>query len=430
MTVRKITNRFSGLGVLFLAVFAVYLFTSSIAVARTTSGMSLLDNRFRVDPSISQVTFLIYRSKSSQPVVLVRPDGVKYYAWEIPDNVTWFEDQTMDVISIDNPMPGPWQAIGKVTPKNNITMVSHVTLSGDTFPSKVYKGEVLKFSAQLKSNGQPLLMEDFLDRVNLNVTFTKYVENAESLIKEARPIPKLLGTFADNGLELDEKAGDGVFTVQLPIDIEPGKYRVRITSGNGVFLRAIEQVALVYPNPLKTHFEQSRDESVAHRLSVFGEIGVIQKGSMTLTAQMADPEGYTGYKQTQVEKKALSASVDLESVMTPGTYTWSGHVNATESGTGRGLQFPLAETKFSIVVADDYLKIQRQQAEILERKRIEAEKQRILAQREAERMEMITIVAISNIAIFVLGILLWLAIRYLKKRKEAIPEMQLNMPKK
>lgn len=56
---------------------------SSLSSAASESTMSLLDNRFRVDPTIEQITFLVYREQSSQPVVLVRPDGKKYYAWAL-----------------------------------------------------------------------------------------------------------------------------------------------------------------------------------------------------------------------------------------------------------------------------------------------------------------------------------------------------------
>ncbi|MBF4323739.1 TIGR03503 family protein, partial [Vibrio anguillarum] len=72
--------------------------------AANPSSMSLLDNRFRVDPTISQITFVVYREKSSQPVVLVRPDGKKYYAWRYDENMRWYQEPTMDIISIDKPM--------------------------------------------------------------------------------------------------------------------------------------------------------------------------------------------------------------------------------------------------------------------------------------------------------------------------------------
>ncbi len=54
---------------------AILAFWSCFAFSASESAMSLLDNRFRVDPTIEQITFLVYREQSSQPVVLVRPDG-------------------------------------------------------------------------------------------------------------------------------------------------------------------------------------------------------------------------------------------------------------------------------------------------------------------------------------------------------------------
>ncbi|MCA2442204.1 TIGR03503 family protein, partial [Vibrio alginolyticus] len=114
-----------------VAILAIW---SCFAFAASESAMSLLDNRFRVDPTIEKITFLVYREQSSQPVVLVRPDGKKYYAWGSYDNVRWYQEPALDIISIDKPMPGPWQAVGKVTPKNNIRLISHLKLSTDVFP--------------------------------------------------------------------------------------------------------------------------------------------------------------------------------------------------------------------------------------------------------------------------------------------------------
>ncbi|GAK85372.1 hypothetical protein JCM19238_2954 [Vibrio ponticus] len=258
------------------------------AATLSESSMSLLDNRFRVDPSIKQITFVIYRAENSKSVVLVRPDGRKYYSHRHPENVRWYQESAMDIISIDRPMPGPWQAVGKVTPKNKIELISHLKLSADVLPERLFQGEELKFTARLTSDDKPLVLRDFLDRVKLKVTFTKFVANEESLIKEARPVPIEIGEFADDGVDLDEKAGDGVFTVKLPISPEPGKYRVRITSGNGVFLRAQEQEVLVYPSPVELTFIQSRQPNQAHQVIFSGEQGMIAPGSMAAHIEHTD----------------------------------------------------------------------------------------------------------------------------------------------
>ncbi len=80
-------------------------------------------------------------------------------------------------------MPGPWQAVGKVTPKqhplNFTSQAQHRCI-----PNRLYNGEALKFTARLTSDDKPLVLRDFLDRVNLRVTFTKFVENEDELIKK------------------------------------------------------------------------------------------------------------------------------------------------------------------------------------------------------------------------------------------------------
>ncbi|MBS9877109.1 TIGR03503 family protein [Vibrio sp. 665] len=403
---------------------------SSLSSAASESTMSLLDNRFRVDPTIEQITFLVYREQSSQPVALVRPDGKKYYAWGSYDNVRWYQEASLDIISVDNPMPGPWQAVGKVTPKNNIRLISHLKLSTDLFPNRLYNGEVLKFTARLTSDGKPLVLRDFLDRVNLRVTFTKFVENEDELIKEARPVSMVVGEFSDDGRGLDEKAGDGVFTVQLPIDVEPGKYRARITSGNGVFLRAQEQVILVYPNPISRTFIQARNPDKPHQLVVSGEQGMIAPGSIAVTVKKDAPDGFISYSQGQVSKDGMRVTLDLNNDAELGKYAWRGEIFATDFATQRPLVFPIPEQTFSVVDEVD-LEAARiaKEAELAEQRRIEMEKQ-IIAEREAERKRSMIIIAVGNVIMLLIVIIAWIVWRKIKAKRDAMPEMQLEVPKK
>ncbi|EML0425737.1 TIGR03503 family protein [Vibrio parahaemolyticus] len=410
-----------------VAILAIW---SCFAFAASESAMSLLDNRFRVDPTIEQITFLVYREQSSQPVVLVRPDGKKYYAWGSYDNVRWYQEPSLDIISVDNPMPGPWQAVGKVTPKNNIRLISHLKLSTDLFPNRLYNGEALKFTARLTSDDKPLVLRDFLDRVNLRVTFTKFVENEDELIKEARPVPMIIGEFSDDGRGLDEQAGDGVFTVQLPIEVEPGKYRARITSGNGVFLRAQEQVILVYPNPVSRTFIQSRSPEKPHQLVVSGEQGMIAPGSIAVNVEQNAPDGFITYSQGQVSQDGIKTTLNLDNDPELGKYSWRGEIFATDFATQRALVFPIQEQTFSVVDEVD-LEAARiaKEAELAEQRRIEMEK-RIIAEREAERKRSMIIIAVGNVVMLLIAIVAWIVWRKLKAKRQAMPEMQLEVPKK
>lgn len=257
---------------------AVWLSLTVGAIA-SESSMPFLDNRFRVDETVDRITFLVYREDHSKPVTLVRPDGKKYYAWRHPSHVRWIEEPTVDVITIESPMPGPWQAIGKVTPKNNIQIISQLTLQAETLPQRIYQGEKLKFTARLMTDNEPLIVENILDRVNLRVVMTRYLEEQAQATAKVAPVPIVIGEFFDNGEGLDERAGDGIFTVELPITIEPGKYNVRITTGNGVFLRALEQEVFVYPTPFVTRFLQGEGD-VPHRVQVRGERPPLKQGHL------------------------------------------------------------------------------------------------------------------------------------------------------
>ncbi|WP_299686852.1 TIGR03503 family protein [uncultured Vibrio sp.] len=413
-----------------LRVLATGLLLLSFSLqAATESVMSLLDNRFRVDPSIEQITFVVYRADNSKPVVLVRPDGKKYYSWRNADNVRWYQESSMDIISIDNPMPGPWQAIGKVSPKNNIKLLSNLALGVDEFPDKLYQTERLKFTARLTSDSQPLVLRDFLERVKLKVTFTKFVENEESLIKEARPVPVVMGEFADDGVDLDEVAGDGVFTVSLPIDIEPGKYRARITSGNGVFLRAQEQEVLVYPTPITTTLTQSRKEGVPHTIAVTGELGVIAPGSLAVHIEHQSPDEYVIYPQGQADVDAVAVPINIPHTGRVGIYNWSGMVYATDVSSQRSLIFPISEQSYSVVEDIDVVESQRMKAQALaEQQRIATERM-ILQKREQERQRSMVIIAVGNVLAILLGVLIWLVMRKVRAKKNAQPEMQLKAPK-
>lgn len=399
-------------------------------LASNESVMSLLDNRFRVDSTISQITFVIYREKNSQPVVLVRPDGTKYYARHHPDNVRWYEEPSMDIVSIDQPMPGPWQAVGKVSPKNNIRLISHLQMVSDVLPSRLYQGEEIKFTARLLSDGKPLLLRDFLDRVNLTVTFTKYVENEQTVSENVRPLPIEVGVFSDDGRGLDEKLGDGVFTVALPITLEPDKYRVRITSGNGVFLRAQEQEVLVYPSPITTTFIQSRSENQPHQVIFSGESGMIQPGSLAgqVTHKGAYQEPFL--TQAQADEQSLSLNFSIPNSGEYGHYSWHGMLYATDLGTKRPLIFPIKERTYSVVSEIDLSTTRRMQEAELENLRRLQQEQLIIQMREESRKKALIYIVLGNVAVILFILIGWFIHRKLKAKAAATPELQLNVPKK
>ncbi len=406
------------------------VFSSAFGWSQTESTVSLLDNRFRVDPTIEQISFLVYREKRSKSVVLVRPDGKKYYAWKHPDNVSWYEENGLDIISIDNPMPGPWQAIGKVTPRNNITLLSNLRLGIDRLPNRLYQSERLKFTARLTQDENPLVVQDFLDRVRLKVLFFQYIGDKENPDRELKPESFSLGDFKDDGEGLDEVAGDGVFTVEVPISVKPGKYTAQVTSSNGVFLRSIEQTVLVYPTPVEVTFIQSHEEEIEHSITVSGEQGMVLPGSIATHIELDTPNAKTIIKESSVDKDALSMEFFIENNQAPGKHVWRGMVYATEGAAQRELIFNIEEHAFSVMQKLDIKKSTTEYKRVQEEKRRQLEQERIIRDREEARMKGMLTILVGNLIVIVIGLIIWFFVSKLRTRKVSVPEMQLTPPPK
>lgn len=379
----------------------------------------LLNNRFRIDSTITQVAFVIYREKPSQPVVLVQPDGTKLYAWRHPDNVSWHQEADMDIVSVLNPIPGPWQAIGKVTPENKIRILSELSMKVDTFPDRLYQGETLKFTAQLMQGDNPLNLRDFLDRVELTVTFTEFLESVDDIPVDQRPQAMSLGRFKDDGAGLDEYAGDGVFTVELPLNVSPGKYRARVTSGNGVFFRTLEQEVLVYPTPLMATFKQSRKKALPHHLLVESDSASIEPGSVAVHSEFTDPNGKSSVYQGVAGEDYTALSVDIDNFQEPGRHTWHAWLYGTDKLSGRPLVFLLPEQTFAVAdyEAIEQAKRDREEREA-ERKRIEEERLAAIQREEDRKMALITIVG-GNILLLILAVGGWFVVRKIRAKKLA-----------
>lgn len=106
----------------------------------------LLDNRFRIDYNIEEITLLFFRAPGAPAVVLVKPDGSKYYATSSLDNdaLRWYDEVSYDLIILKNPTPGPWQVIGQIQKNSRIMVLGDIELEVEALPPLLFRGEVLK----------------------------------------------------------------------------------------------------------------------------------------------------------------------------------------------------------------------------------------------------------------------------------------------
>ena len=243
------------------------------------NSIQLLNNRFRVDNDVDEVTMIFFREQGSAPIVLVKPDGSKLSLVLGRENkdFIWFETDTYDMITIKNPMPGPWQAVGQILPESKIMVIADIGLNVQPIPSPVYSGESIKQTASLTNAGQPIDFTAFRDVITLNIDFVSANNpNYENFGLGARRV----ASFQDNGTGFDEYGADGIFTGQFDLSIPPGEWRPTFSVVTPMYTREIvNQDVVLLPSPIIIDVILDKTEEVNES----GETVQLEKGSHIIT---------------------------------------------------------------------------------------------------------------------------------------------------
>ncbi|GLX80082.1 hypothetical protein tinsulaeT_34220 [Thalassotalea insulae] len=254
-----------------------------------TNQIPYFDNRFHIDAQLEEVTLLFYRRRGTPPIILVRPDGSKYKINTIPqDKVQWYDDQTFDMIQIKKPMPGPWQAIGDILPNSKIMLVTDVRLEVEPLAEILLSGETLKVEAQIYNSDKVIDDPLFNDVIELEIAFYSTNNSAYDNFG-AEPIE--LGTFRDDGYELDEYARDSLFTGEFTLDFSAGEwlpiYRVKMPMAT----RELRQKpVIVRPNPITLSIETSLSPEQGHTLTLNIDDTYVDVNSLIFQGKVIFPD--------------------------------------------------------------------------------------------------------------------------------------------
>ena len=307
------------------------------------SDIPLLDNRFRIDYGVKEITFIIKRKPGTPSVILVRPDGSKLYVGKVtPPDVGWLTQQDQDLITVRNPMPGPWQAIGEVDPDNRVRLLSDIRLESESLPTRLYQGERVKLQSRLLIDGAAPGAGYYLSDLGMTVKLQQFNDAAQS----GEPIvEETLGHYLDDGKGLDEVPGDGVLTAEAVLDVPAGKYRALYSTGNQVFSRAQSQQVLLFPWPLSYTLDAPSGD-VGARLSLLIDADELEPASVVIQGKAIDSAGVSMAFNAVATEPRLG--VDLSALKAAGQY----RVEATLFGTtrlGREVQLQLPVKSFTIM---------------------------------------------------------------------------------
>lgn len=377
--------------------------------------IKLLNNRFRVDYEVEEVMMLFFRKHGSAPVVLVQPDGSKLYPRDSNGKtIEWHADLSYDLIKLKQPMPGPWQAVGKILTDSRILVLSDIELLADTLPAQVFQYERIKGEARILNAKEIITDRNFRDAITLKASL--YPSSDPEKANFGSDIDQL-GEFLDNGKELDEKPRDGVFTLQYDLDIGHGDWTPKYRIATELFTRELTQEPItVLPLPISYKLEEAGEGDRYHYVTVIVDSTLINNDSLLIDGEIRFPSRDT-------ERFNLEALQDRRlKIFNPGvgTYQISMEVYAT---TKSGREFKLLPPPYQFLTVEP--EVSPVEVELPEMTELPIEE---VKEEETEPEFPVVLVIIINILILIFGFLvIWL---FVLKRSIPNPFSKIKLPKK
>ena len=254
------------------------------------NSIPILQNRFRIDYEVGEVTMLFFRTYGSAPVVLVKPDGTKLFQSRLSEDVSdWVYSASFDVIKMKNPTPGPWQAMGQILPGSKIMVLSDIQLHVQPLPTVLFSGQILKQTARLTNGGQPIDVKEFRDVVDLSI---KMVSTNNPNFDNFGAQDAVVATFKDDGRGMDEVPKDGVFTGQYNLNIGDGEWRPIFIVESPLYSREQQGLnTIVYPNPVETLVDLDETDRGYHILTFNTDLTHVEISSLLIDGKVRYPNG-------------------------------------------------------------------------------------------------------------------------------------------
>ncbi|MCL1125141.1 TIGR03503 family protein [Shewanella surugensis] len=252
-----------------------------------------LKNRFRIDHKVSGLTLFVQREYGSAPVVIVLPDGRKWYANHHPEHVSWAQGKAGDMIMIEQPMAGPWQLLGQINSGSTITKASSLSIRVDTIPQPVFQGERLKLTASLQNDSDRIRLPglDYLIKWQARFISVRHSQDENFAVGSVN-----VGQYLDNGEAFDESPDDGVFTSQLDFNQAWGEYIFEVKMYNDIVERERRIPFILSKRPINVALmsDASSDEAIRSLMLDVDDIVL----SLAETQVVLELIGPTGMRQT------------------------------------------------------------------------------------------------------------------------------------
>lgn len=311
----------------------------------TKNQIPLLDNRFRIDDNVDSITLVFFRRQGTASIVLVRPDGSKvFYNTAKDHDIRWYDAANYDLIEINNPMPGPWQALGRILPESRVLVLTDVQLKVDPLPNALMVGENFKLTARLMDGDKVVNARDFREILTLQVLFVS--TNKPDAENYGRGMVEVT-TFRDDGRGFDASARDGIFTGEVNLNFGAGEWVPRFILRTPLYTREVEHPPVyIVSAPVSLTFTQSPAVDKPHLIKLAKNSELVDEGSLLFQGTIRYPDG--DIEQFAITDPEQPRVVEVTN-KGPGSYL----VNVSTFGQmtdGREFMLNLPEERFLVLL--------------------------------------------------------------------------------
>jgi uncharacterized protein (TIGR03503 family) len=243
--------------------------------------LPLTKNKVKVDNSISEMTFLVFRKDRATKTSITTPSGKTFNRTDLPPDTQWHREKRYDLVTVQQPESGNWQINAELDPDNRVMVVTDLKLKNTKLPSSILGGKTIPFQIHLEEKGETIDRKDFL-------YFVRAVIN-QSILDEENNGKHFKIKLKDDGKGADKIAKDGIYTTLLDTSLIAGEHEIEVSVNGTTFKRYSRQQFNVYNTPVSASIENSGKSGFI--VSVVPYQTLIDANAMRVMAQHELPNG-------------------------------------------------------------------------------------------------------------------------------------------
>jgi uncharacterized protein (TIGR03503 family) len=282
------------------------VFLKIFGQATERESIPLLNNTFKIDEQITEFTLLVFKSGNAKETRLKMPNGDVLEASQDSPEVSWFQAEDYDVVTVSQPMVGMWQVEAEIDPDNQVLVVSNIKVKATDIPNNLLANETINIQLSLNQDNEPITDQQFLEFIKMQLEVDSDTTSEVFDIK-------------DDGSEPDLTASDGIYTVTFTAGAEEGVTELTTLVESPTFQRIRQTAVNVYANPLQISHELSQSLNGYHRVIISPRISVIKAELSIITGNVLMPDGTTQELVLEVQDDFVYAA-ELDVVPEGGEY--------------------------------------------------------------------------------------------------------------